>query len=191
MLRAGDYRQRMCGGLRPPLRSTQERLYSEVWKRPGLSPRDRSIITIAALIARELTLPMPYYFNQALDNGVTPREISEIITHLAFYSGWANAFAAVGAARGAKAIRQAGAFADRIVLELNRLFRPSADVPSGRLFVCPPQRSCGQHWSVSAGHVKKPNLLCVRSVEHLDRLRRRLQQNLAALFREIGFSFRR
>lgn len=78
---------------------TQERLYGEVWKRPGLSPRDRSIVTIAALIARQLTLPMPHYFNQALDNGVKPSEISEIITHLAFYSGWANAFAAIGPTR--------------------------------------------------------------------------------------------
>jgi 4-carboxymuconolactone decarboxylase len=78
---------------------TQERLYGEVWKRPGLSSRDRSIVTIAALIARELTLPMPYYLNQALDNGVKPSELSEIITHLAFYSGWANAFAAIGPAR--------------------------------------------------------------------------------------------
>src|SRR5689334_19042945 len=46
---------------------TQERLYGEVWKRPGLS-----IVTVAALIARDLTLPMNYYFNRALDNGVKP-----------------------------------------------------------------------------------------------------------------------
>jgi alkylhydroperoxidase/carboxymuconolactone decarboxylase family protein YurZ len=67
---------------------TQERLYGEVWNRPGLSPRDRSIVTVAALIARDLSLPMNYYFGRALDNGVKPRELSEIITHLAFYSGW-------------------------------------------------------------------------------------------------------
>jgi 4-carboxymuconolactone decarboxylase len=87
---------------------TEERLYGEVWKRPGLSPRDRSIVTITALIARELTLPMPYYFNQALDNGVKPSELSEIITHLAFYSGWANAFAAIGPARDVFAQRGTG-----------------------------------------------------------------------------------
>jgi 4-carboxymuconolactone decarboxylase len=87
---------------------TQERLYGEVWKRPGLSPRDRSIVTVAALIARELTLPMAYYFNQALDNGVKPGELSEIITHLAFYSGWANAFAAIGPARDVFAQRGIG-----------------------------------------------------------------------------------
>jgi 4-carboxymuconolactone decarboxylase len=70
-----------------------------LWKRPGLTPRDRSIVTIAALIARNQTIEMPYYFNLALDNGVKPREISEIITHLAFYSGWANAMSAVAVAK--------------------------------------------------------------------------------------------
>src|SRR3954447_18469682 len=78
---------------------THERLYGEVWKRPGLSPRDRSIVTVAVLIARDLTLPMNYYFGRALDIGVKSRELSEIITHLAFYSGWANAFAAIGPAK--------------------------------------------------------------------------------------------
>ena len=78
---------------------TQERLYGDVWKRPGLTPRDRSLITIAALIARDQSPALPYYLNQAIENGVKPREISETITHLAFYAGWANAFAAVGAAR--------------------------------------------------------------------------------------------
>jgi 4-carboxymuconolactone decarboxylase len=48
-----------------------------VWKRPGLTPRDRSIVTVAALVARELTSPIPYYFGQALDNGVEPRELSD------------------------------------------------------------------------------------------------------------------
>lgn len=78
---------------------TQDRLYGEVWNRPSLSRRDRSIVTITALIARNQAAALPYYFGQALDNGVKPSEISEIITHLAFYSGWANALAAVGAAK--------------------------------------------------------------------------------------------
>src|SRR5262245_35852411 len=69
----------------------QERLLGEVWKRPGLAPRDRSIVTLAALVARNQTIEMPFYLNLALDNGVKPREVAEIITHLAFYSGWANA----------------------------------------------------------------------------------------------------
>jgi 4-carboxymuconolactone decarboxylase len=76
-------------------RYTQGPLLGDLWKRPDLSPRDRSIITVAALIARHQTIEMPYYFNFALDNGVKPSEVSEIITHLAFYSGWANAMSAV------------------------------------------------------------------------------------------------
>jgi 4-carboxymuconolactone decarboxylase len=78
---------------------TQERLLGEVWKRPGLNARDRSIVTVAALIARNQTIELPYYLNLALDNGVKPSEISEIITHLAFYSGWANAISAVAVAK--------------------------------------------------------------------------------------------
>src|SRR2546428_13345403 len=68
---------------------------ADLWKRAELNPRDRSIVTVAALIARNQTIEMQYYFNLALDNGVNPGEISEIITHLAFYSGWANATSAV------------------------------------------------------------------------------------------------
>ena len=77
----------------------QERLFGDVWKRPGLAPRDRSVITVAALIARNQTIEMPLHLNLALDNGVTPAELSEIITHLAFYSGWANAMSAVALAK--------------------------------------------------------------------------------------------
>jgi 4-carboxymuconolactone decarboxylase len=71
----------------------------DLWKRPDLSPRDRSIVTMAALIARNQAIELPYHFNLALDNGVKPGEISEIITHLAFYSGWANAMSAVAIAK--------------------------------------------------------------------------------------------
>jgi len=87
---------------------TQGRLLGEVWKRPGLAPRDRSIVTLAALVARNQTIEMPYYLNLALDNGVKPREISEIITHLAFYSGWANAMSAVAVAKDIFAERKIG-----------------------------------------------------------------------------------
>ena len=61
----------------------------EVWKRPGLSGRDRSIVTLAALVTRNQTVEMPYYLTLALDNGVKPAEICRLITHLAFY--WAGA----------------------------------------------------------------------------------------------------
>jgi 4-carboxymuconolactone decarboxylase len=94
----------------PPLEAyTRNRLLGDVWKRPGLAPRDRSIVTLAALIARNQTIEMPYHFNLALDNGVKPREISEIITHLAFYAGWANAMAAVAIAKDVFAARHIGA----------------------------------------------------------------------------------
>ena len=78
---------------------TQTAIQEGVWKRPALSPRDRSIVTVAALIARNQTIGMLHYFNIALDNDVKPGELSEIITHLAFYSGWSNAFSAVAIAK--------------------------------------------------------------------------------------------
>src|SRR3954447_14322445 len=77
-------------------RHTQERLYGAVWNRPGLNHRDRSLITMAALIARGQAPALGYYADQAIENGVTPREISETIVHLAYYSGWGNAMAAIG-----------------------------------------------------------------------------------------------
>ena len=70
------------------------RRFSAISGSARVSLRDRSIVTLAALIARDQTIELPYYLDLALDNGVKPGEISEIITHLAFYSGWANAMAA-------------------------------------------------------------------------------------------------
>ena len=64
-----------------------------------LSRRDRSIVTVAALITRNQTIELPRHISLALDNGVEPREISELITHLAFYAGWANAISAVAMAK--------------------------------------------------------------------------------------------
>jgi 4-carboxymuconolactone decarboxylase len=90
-------------------RYTDGMLLGEVWKRPGLSPRDRSIVTLAALIARNQTIEMAFYLGLALDNDVTPRELSEIITHLAFYSGWGNAMTASAVAKDVFAARHIGA----------------------------------------------------------------------------------
>src|SRR4051794_29320019 len=89
----------------PALEKYAQGPLAELWKRPGLSPRDRSLVTLAALIARNQTIEMAQYMNLALDNGLKPREISEIITHLAFYSGWANAMSAVGVAKNIFAMR--------------------------------------------------------------------------------------
>jgi 4-carboxymuconolactone decarboxylase len=87
---------------------TQDRLLGDVWKRPGLSRRDRSVVTLAALIGRNQTLALSDHLKLALDHGVKPTEISEIITHLAFYSGWANAMAAVGVTKEVFAERNIG-----------------------------------------------------------------------------------
>ncbi len=88
--------QNDIGSVSPALAAyTSDTLLGELWKRPGLSPRDRSIATIAALIARNQTVQMALYFDLALDSGVKASELSEIITHLAFYSGWENAMGAV------------------------------------------------------------------------------------------------
>lgn len=69
----------------------------DLWQRPELSARDRSVVTVATVIARQQTALMPKEFARAIENGVTPAELSEIATHLAFYSGWGNAAAAVEA----------------------------------------------------------------------------------------------
>jgi 4-carboxymuconolactone decarboxylase len=81
-------------------------LFGDLWKRPGLNPRDRSIVTLAALITRNQTAEMSDYLNLALDNGLKPSEISEIITHLAFYAGWGNAMAAIAVAKDVFAARK-------------------------------------------------------------------------------------
>lgn len=81
---------------------------TELWKRPGLASRDRSIVTLAALIARNQTIELPYYLGVALDNGVKPREISEIITHLAFYTGWSNVMSSAAVAKDVFAARKIG-----------------------------------------------------------------------------------
>ena len=66
-------------------------LFGDVWERPGLSKRDRSLITVAALAALYRTDQLRGHIGRALDNGVTKEEIGEIITHIAFYSGWPTA----------------------------------------------------------------------------------------------------
>jgi len=86
---------------------TDDVLFGDVWKRPGLSPRDRSLITVATLIALYRTNELPFHVKYALQNGVTQGEIAEMITHLAFYAGWPSASTAVGIAR--KVFDEAGA----------------------------------------------------------------------------------
>jgi 4-carboxymuconolactone decarboxylase len=87
---------------------THDRLLDDVWNRPRLSRRDRSVVTLAALIARNQTIALSDQVKRALDHGVKPAEISEIVTHLAFYAGWANAMAAVAVTKDVFAERNIG-----------------------------------------------------------------------------------
>ncbi len=74
-------------------------LFGDVWKRPQLSPRDRSLVTVSSLISQYRINELPFHLKFALENGVTREELIEAITHLAFYAGWPTASTAVGIAR--------------------------------------------------------------------------------------------
>ena len=78
---------------------TEAVLFGDVWERPQLSKRDRSMITCAALIATGKTEQMDFHFPNAIRNGVTREELVEMITHLAFYAGWPNAMSAINRAK--------------------------------------------------------------------------------------------
>ena|SRR6476619_1384678 len=78
---------------------TERVLFGDVWERPGLSPRDRSLITVSTLVALYRTNELPVHLKKALDNGVTREELVELITHLAFYSGWPTANTAITIAK--------------------------------------------------------------------------------------------
>ena len=81
--------QRAYGDVAPALTDLTDRvLFGEVWERPGLSKRDRSLVTVAALVAGYRQNELPGHFRRALDNGVTREELVEVVTHLAFYAGW-------------------------------------------------------------------------------------------------------
>jgi 4-carboxymuconolactone decarboxylase len=78
---------------------TDNVLFGDVWKRPQLSPRDRSLVTVTSLIAQYRVNELPFHLKFALQNGVTREELIEAITHLAFYAGWPTASTAIGIAR--------------------------------------------------------------------------------------------
>ena len=92
--------QRAIGAFAPKLAElTDSVLYGDVWERPDLSKRDRSLVTVAALIALNRPDQLRSHLAIACQNGVTQEELIETITHLAFYAGWPNAVAAIGVAR--------------------------------------------------------------------------------------------
>jgi 4-carboxymuconolactone decarboxylase len=78
---------------------TEKVLFGDVWARPGLSKRDRSFATVAALVALHRPDQLKGHIWRALDNGVTKEELSELFTQLAFYAGWANGISAAQVAK--------------------------------------------------------------------------------------------
>jgi 4-carboxymuconolactone decarboxylase len=90
----------MFGDISPKFAElTDKVLYGDVWERPGLSKRDRSLVTVSALIAMNRPDQLRSHLRIARENGVTEAELIETITHLAFYSGWPNAVTAIGIAK--------------------------------------------------------------------------------------------
>jgi 4-carboxymuconolactone decarboxylase len=90
----------MIGDIAPKLAEiTDDVLFGDVWQRPGLAPRDRSLATVSALIALNRMEQLPFHLRRALDNGLSKDEMIEAITHLAFYCGWPPAMSAVRIAR--------------------------------------------------------------------------------------------
>jgi 4-carboxymuconolactone decarboxylase len=91
---SGPLQQKLAPGMAA---LTDDVLYGDVWRRPDLSPRDRSLVTIAALIATGKTTPLAGHLGRALDNGLRPIEASGLLAHLAIYCGWPSAVAALDA----------------------------------------------------------------------------------------------
>jgi 4-carboxymuconolactone decarboxylase len=78
---------------------TTDALFRDLWLRPDLAPRDRSLVTVSALIASGQVAQVPFHLNRAMDSGLTRAQASEMLTHLAFYAGWPNVFSALPVAK--------------------------------------------------------------------------------------------
>jgi 4-carboxymuconolactone decarboxylase len=92
--------QKMFGDFAPALVGyTDDVLFGQVWERPQLSPRDRSLVTVAALTTGGNAEQLTFHLQYAKDNGVTEEELIEAITHLAFYAGWPKAMSAMAVAK--------------------------------------------------------------------------------------------
>jgi 4-carboxymuconolactone decarboxylase len=88
--------QQMIGGVAPKLADlTDDVLFGDVWERPQLAPRDRSLVTITALVAGGHVEQLPFHLTLGRRNGLTQEEVVETITHLAFYTGWPRAMSAI------------------------------------------------------------------------------------------------
>jgi 4-carboxymuconolactone decarboxylase len=97
MVKKGDSEvKKKIGDIAPKLvELTDDVLYADIWQREQLSPRERSLVTVAALIGGSNAEVLPFHLNKAKENGVSEEELIEVITHLAFYVGWPKALAAV------------------------------------------------------------------------------------------------
>src|SRR4026207_1425233 len=92
--------QKLVGDFAPKLAElTDDVLFGDVWERAGLSKRDRSLVTVAALIANGNTEQLTGHRSRAKQNGLSETELAEVITHLAFYAGWPRAMSGVKVAR--------------------------------------------------------------------------------------------
>lgn len=96
MTTRSDQGQRRFGDVAPALAELTDRvLFDGVWQDPSLSSRDRSLVTVAALVALGRTEQLPFHLQRAVDNGLSYDELAALITHLAFYAGWPAAASAV------------------------------------------------------------------------------------------------
>ncbi|GAB3779783.1 carboxymuconolactone decarboxylase family protein [Dyella agri] len=94
------YARKSIGEIAPKLAAlTDEVLFADIWSRAELGPRERSIATVATLVALNRTEQLPFHLDRARDNGLGDDELVELITHLAFYAGWPSAFSAIGVLR--------------------------------------------------------------------------------------------
>lgn len=94
------YGQQTLGDIAPKLAElTDQTLFDDIWQRPGLTPRERSLITVSALVALNRIEQLPFHLRRARDNGIDRDTLAELITHLAFYAGWPCAVSAVSVLR--------------------------------------------------------------------------------------------
>jgi 4-carboxymuconolactone decarboxylase len=94
------YGQNSLGDLAPKLAElTDQTLFGDIWQRSGLSPRERSLATVSALVALNRIEQLPFHLRRAHDNGIDRNTLAELITHLAFYAGWPCAVSAISVLR--------------------------------------------------------------------------------------------
>jgi 4-carboxymuconolactone decarboxylase len=94
------YGQHTLGDMAPKLAELTDRvLFGDIWQRPGLTPRERSLATVSALVALNRIEQLPFHLRRAHDNGIDRDTLAELITHLAFYAGWPCAVSAVSVLR--------------------------------------------------------------------------------------------